>query len=177
MGAPNDPLIVGATPQTATWAAHSVGSAFSLVPLAGLAALMTFDPDKRERARPLALAPTGVRLARMATVDCQRLERDLELAKLETAFWESCQAVRASSAALHKIHGFLMEEMLELESDKRRSLSRRVEAMELAVAEMKVSLSLPDPLKLSLSLSLSHTHTHTHTHTVCLTVRWPGKRR
>lgn len=67
-----------------------------------------------------------------------RLERDLELARLETTFWESCQAVRASSVALHKIHAFLMKELLELEADKRRALSRRVSQMEDEVAEIKV---------------------------------------
>ena len=75
------------------------------------------------------------------TVDGDRVERDLELARLETAFWESCQAVRASSVALHKIHAFLMGELLDVEADKRLALCRRVGEMEMEVAEMKVSLS------------------------------------
>lgn len=67
-----------------------------------------------------------------------KLKGDLELARLETTFWESCQAVRASSVALYKIHAFLMKELLELEADKRRSLSQRVSQMEDEVAEIKV---------------------------------------
>lgn len=68
----------------------------------------------------------------------RQLESDLELARLETTFWESCQAVRASSVALHKIHAFLMKELLDLEADKRRALSQRIGQMELEVADMKV---------------------------------------
>ena len=68
-----------------------------------------------------------------------KLEKDLELARLETAFWESCQAVRASSVSLHKIHAFLMQELLDLEADKRRALSQRVVEMAAEAAEMKVS--------------------------------------
>lgn len=68
----------------------------------------------------------------------ERLEKDLHLAKLETAFWESCQAVRTSSVALRRIHTFLMGELLDVEADKRRALSRRVDDMEVDLAEMKV---------------------------------------
>ena len=78
-------------------------------------------------------------MAAIATVVCN-LEKDLELARLETSFWESCQAVRASSVSLHKIHAFLMSELLELEAEKRRALSQRMGEMETEVAEMKVSL-------------------------------------
>lgn len=67
-----------------------------------------------------------------------KLESDLELARLETAFWESCQAVHTSSVALHKIHAFLMGELLALEADKTRALSQRIGDMETEVAEMKV---------------------------------------
>ena len=70
-------------------------------------------------------------------VSC-KLESDLELARLETAFWESCQAVHISSVALHKIHAFLMGELLALEADKMRALSQQLEEMESEVAEMKV---------------------------------------
>ena len=77
-----------------------------------------------------------------ATSESERLEKDLELARLETAFWESCQAVRSSSVALRKIHAFLMGELLDVEAEKRRTLSRRVDDMEMEVAEMKVRASL-----------------------------------
>ena len=73
----------------------------------------------------------------MAVVS-KRLEKDLKLARLETAFWESCQGVRTSSVALRRIHAFLMGELLEVEADKRRALSRRVNDMEVDLAEMKV---------------------------------------
>ena len=80
-----------------------------------------------------------------------KLEEDLELARLETAFWESCQAVRASSVALHKIHAFLMKELLDLEADKRRALAQRIGQMESEVAEMKVSEPGCDVSPLALS--------------------------
>ena len=96
---------------------------------------MTFDPDsKKARTAVSALWM----MAATSSAVC-KLERDLKLAQLETTFWESCQAVRASSVALHKIHAFLMQELLELEADKRRALSQRMGEMEAEVTEMKVS--------------------------------------
>lgn len=67
------------------------------------------------------------------------LESDLEMAKLEIAFWESCQWVRASSVALQKIHSFLMKELWELEAGKSRALSSRIREMEQEVVNMEVS--------------------------------------
>ena len=93
---------------------------------------MTFEPVLLEA----RTAPIASRL--VMAVAC-KLEEDLELARLETAFWESCQAVRASSVALHKIHAFLMKELLDLEADKRRALTLRIGQMESEVTEMKVS--------------------------------------
>ena len=50
----------------------------------------------------------------------------------------SCQAEHTSSVQLHKIHALLMRDLLELETDKRRALARRIGEMEQEVAEMRV---------------------------------------
>ena len=86
----------------------------------------------------------------------ERLVKELKLARLETAFWESCQAVRTSSVSLRRIHAFLMGELLEVEADKRRTLSRRVDDMEVDLAEMKVR-SGPNLSHVTYSLPLSLT--------------------
>lgn len=78
----------------------------------------------------------------MATTDSDGLEKDIELARLEAAFWESTHGVRSSNVALRTIQSSLMEELLDLEVDKRRCLTRRVEDMELEFAHMKVCISI-----------------------------------
>lgn len=92
---------------------------------------------------------------------------EVELVRLKADFVASCQAVHASSVQLHKIHAFLMKELLDLESDKRRSLARRIGEMEQEVAEMRVrgqqddrTLSPSHSPSLSLPLSLHSCRPH-----------------
>ena len=66
---------------------------------------------------------------------------ELELLRLEADFTASCRAVYASSAQLHKLHSFLVGELLSLEADKRHTLAQRIREMEVQVASMKVSLT------------------------------------